>query len=159
MINILLEEHQQILLALVKHKVNFLLIGGYAVIHYGYERTTGDMDIWLQPGNENRDKLVNALSEFGIQDDHLEKLKQMDFTNPLPVFYFGEKPRSIDFVTLVANVDFEDAIEKANYFPVENMKIPVINYNHLILSKLTSSRLKDRADIEELERINKYRKE
>ncbi len=56
MINILLEEHQQILLALAKYEVNFMLIGGYAVIHYGYERTTGDMDIWLQLGNENRDR-------------------------------------------------------------------------------------------------------
>ena len=159
MINILIEEHQQMLLSLVKFKVNFMLIGGYAVIHYGYERTTGDMDIWLQPGNENRDKLINALAEFGIADDDLETLKQMDFTNPLPVFYIGQNPRSIDFVTLVSNLKFEDAIKKVNYFVVENEQVPIIHYNDLLLSKLTTKRLKDQADIEELEKINKYRKQ
>ena len=40
MINIFVEEHQQILLALIKHKVNFIIIGGYAVIYYGYDRNT-----------------------------------------------------------------------------------------------------------------------
>ncbi len=158
MINVLLEEHQQILLALVKNEVSFMLIGGYAVIHYGYERTTGDMDIWLQLGNKNRDKLVNALNDFGIVDDDLEKLKQMDLNNPVPRFFIGEKPRSIDFITLISNVKFEDAIKNVNYFPLENKQVPVIHYNDLILSKITSSRLKDKADIEELQRINKYRK-
>ena len=61
MINIFVEEHKQILFALIKNKVDFMIIGGYAVIHYGYHRNTGDMDIWLQTGNENRDKLINAL--------------------------------------------------------------------------------------------------
>ena len=158
MINIFVAEHQQILFALIKHKVDFMIIGGYAVIHYGYDRNTGDMDIWLQTGNENRDKLINALRDFGITDEHLETLKKMDFTNPVPVFYFGEIPRKIEFITLISNVRFEDAIQHVNYLPVENEKIPVIHYNDLILSKLTSTRLKDKADIEELERINKYRK-
>ncbi len=159
MINIFVEEHQQILFALIKHKVNFMLIGGYAVIHYGYDRNTGDMDIWLQNGNENRDKLMEALKDFGIIDEHLETLKKMDFTNPVPVFFFGEKPRQIDFLTSVNNVKFENAIKHVNYFPLENINIPVIHYNDLILTKLTTSRLKDKADIEELQRINKYRKE
>ena len=28
-------------------QVEYLLVGGYAVGHYGYPRTTGDMDIWI----------------------------------------------------------------------------------------------------------------
>lgn len=156
--NIFIDEHRQMLLSLIKHNVNFMLIGGYAVIHYGYERTTGDMDIWLQPGNENRDKLLKALEEFGITDEGITGLRKMDFTHPLNVFWFGSPPRSIDFVTLVSNVRFEDAVKKVKFLLLEGEKIPVIHYDHLILSKLASSRLKDKADIEELERINKYRK-
>lgn len=67
--NIFIDEHLQILLILIKHQVKFMLIGGYAVIYYGYERTTGDIDIWLQPGNKNRDNLVKALEEFGIVNE------------------------------------------------------------------------------------------
>lgn len=158
MINIFIEEHQQILYVLVKHKVNFILIGGYAVIHYGYDRNTGDMDIWLQTGNDNRDKLVAALKDFGIVDEQLDIIKSMDFTNPVPVLFLGKIPRKIDFITQISNVQFEDAIKEVNYIDLENIQVPVIHYNHLILSKLTSTRLKDKADIEELERINQYRK-
>ena len=117
------------------------------------------MDIWLKTGNENRDKLIEALKDFGVIEEHIETLKNMDFTNPLPVFYFGEEPRRIDFITLIANVKFEDAIQQVNYIDLENIKVPVIHYNHLISSKLNSYRLKDKADIEELQRINKYKKD
>ena len=40
--NIFIPEHREMLFALVKHEVAFMLIGGYAVIHYDYERTTID---------------------------------------------------------------------------------------------------------------------
>lgn len=159
MINLFTEEHQQLLSALIKNKVDFMLVGGYAVIYYGYDRSTGDMSIWLKTGNENRDKLIKALKDFGVIDQHLETLKEMDFTNPVPVFYFGKEPRRIDFITMISNVKFEEAIQRVNYSALENEKVPVIHYNDLILSKLTSNRLKDKADIEELEKINKYRKE
>jgi len=80
----------------------------------------------------------------------------MDFTNAVPAFYFGNEPRRLDFVTMISNVAF--AIKQVNYINLESLKIQVIHYDHLIVSKLTSSRLKDKADIEEMERINKYRK-
>ena len=157
--DIFLEEHQQMLMALVKHKVKFLLIGGYAVVYHGYRRTTGDMDIWLALGEENKKNLLQAFREFGIDEDSLAEIDKTDFTKPQPVFYFGKEPRRIDFLTMVSNVKFDDAYREANYIALENVQIPVIHYNHLILSKLTSSRLKDKADIEELQRINKYKKE
>lgn len=156
--NIFIEEHRQLLHALVKYHVDFILIGGYAVIHYGYGRTTGDMDIWLQTGNPNRDKLILALQEFGIEDNDIEQLKNMDFTHPVPVFFIGEEPRRTDFVTLISNVGFEEAISKANYFQLDDISFPIIHYNHLILSKLTSNRMKDKADIEELQKIHKHKK-
>ena len=59
--NIFFKEHHEILAALLKHRVNFMLIGGYAVNYYGYHRTTGDMDIWLEPSNENKEMLNRPL--------------------------------------------------------------------------------------------------
>ena len=54
MINIFLPEHVEILKAFNQNQVDYLLVIGYAVIYHGYERTTGDMDIWLKPTNENK---------------------------------------------------------------------------------------------------------
>ncbi len=156
--NIFLDEHQELLHKLVEHDVRFMLIGGYAVIHYGYSRTTGDMDIWLDTGNENRDKLISALHDFGIEERGLTQLKVMDFANPVPVFFIGEPPRRVDFITKISSLGFAEAFAEVNYFEMDGKNVPVIHYNHLILSKLTSERLKDKADIEELQKINRYRK-
>lgn len=156
--NIFIKEHRQMLQALARNNVRFMLIGGYAVIYHGYARTTADMDIWLALGNDNKEKLAKALQEFGIEDESLVIFNSIDFTRPQNVFYFGIEPRRIDFLTMISNVGFEDAFKQAGNFPLGDVKIPVIHYNQLILSKQTSGRLKDKADIEELERINKYRK-
>ena len=67
--NIFFKEHHEILAALLKHRVNFMLIGGYAVNYYGYHRTTGDMDIWLEPSNENKEMLLQAFTALGFDDE------------------------------------------------------------------------------------------
>ena len=153
--NILIDEHREMLVLLRKHDVNFLVIGGYAVIYYGYERTTGDMDFWLQPTLENFRNLKNALEDFGIEKDDLQSLDDIDPTQA-NVFFFGEKPRQIDFLTKVSGVSFEDASREAEHFQLEDITVPVIHLQHLILTKMTG-RLKDAADIDELQRINKHR--
>lgn len=156
--NIFLEEHHQMLIALVRHQVQFMLIGGYAVIYHGYARTTGDMDIWLDLGTDNKANLEKALIDFGIDEESRAVFSNIDFTKPQNVFYFGQEPRRIDFVTMVSNVKFEDAYKEAVYFQLENSQIPVIHYNQLILSKRTSGRAKDKADIEELQKIQQFKK-
>jgi predicted nucleotidyltransferase len=42
--NLFFEQHQEIFKELFEQKVDFTLIGGYAVFVYGYNRTTGDVD-------------------------------------------------------------------------------------------------------------------
>jgi len=155
--DITLEEFKRLLLILLRYKVNFMLIGGYAVIYYGYERVTNDLDIWLEPDNENRDRLVMALKEYGIDNDSLNALANCDFTQ-IQFFFFGEKPARIDFITRINNVTYEEAAKKVNYLPLRDEKVPVIHYHHLILSKITNDRAKDKADVEELQKINSNRK-
>jgi hypothetical protein len=155
---ILLPEFKHLLLLLNKHKVSYMLIGGYAVIYYGYERTTTDMDIWLQPTNTNKAKLIEALKEFGIGSASIKALSELDFAKT-QFFFFGKKPRRIDFLTSINNVKFEEAIKEVNFFSVKKDKIPVIQYNHLILSKITNERAKDRADVEELQKIRGNKKD
>src|SRR5690554_5005960 len=96
--NPFLNEHKKVLLLLIKHQVDFILIGGFAVIYHGYERTTGDMDLWLKPDNENRDRFMDALAEQGISTENLSIVKGMDFSIA-QVMHIGEKPNKIDFLT------------------------------------------------------------
>ena len=153
--NILVLEHRELLYALLDNGVSFIVIGGHAVVYYGYERVTADMDIWLQPDNENRSKFLKALQQFGIEDEDINKLSQTDFTIP-QVFFFGQKPKRIDFLTKVTGVTFEEAAPQVRYFKLDNRSVAVIQYHHLIATKSATGRAKDKADIEELQRINKY---
>ena len=155
--NIFFEEHQEVIKLLLKHEVDFLLVGGYAVVYHGYRRTTGDMDLWVRPSNENRDKLVNALSELGFEDEDLIVLGNMDFTAH-QVFTLGSEPQKIDFLTKINQVSFEDANADKVIAEFENMLVPVINLNHLVLSKINSGRRKDEADVEELQKIQRKNK-
>lgn len=75
----LIKEHKEMLLRLKEFDVDFMLIGGYSVIYYGYSRGTEDMDIWLKPDNQNRQKLIAAFRELGINADDLKILNGLDF--------------------------------------------------------------------------------
>ncbi len=151
---ILLREHREIIETLLIHQVDFMLIGGYAVISYGYMRTTGDMDLWLKPDNQNKNKFIQALTSTGFEEDDLEALAKLDFTQP-QTFTLGTKPQKIDFLTHINQVSFEEADSQKNMIMSGDIQIPVIHLDHLILSKLGTGRLKDNADVEALQAINR----
>jgi hypothetical protein len=62
--NIFHQDFRDFLQALNNQQVEYLLVGGYAVIFHGYPRTTGDMDIWVNRTKENYSKLLKAFKEF-----------------------------------------------------------------------------------------------
>lgn len=150
--NIFLEEHQEILNTLLENQVEFLMIGGYAVIFHGYERTTGDMDLWLQPMNENKEKVIKALANVGFASNDLIELSKLDFSKHT-VFSIGDPPAKIDFITRINQVSFDEANRNKTTIPFEGLQIPVINLRELILSKINTGRAKDAADVEELQKI------
>jgi hypothetical protein len=71
-----------------KHEVEYILIGGMAVNVYGYNRPTGDMDIWMNPNNKNGAKIINAIDEYGFDTS---RLKEKNFEEA-DVFFLGQPP-------------------------------------------------------------------
>jgi hypothetical protein len=155
--DIFFPDHIEILKAFNHHKVEYLLIGGYAVIFHGYHRTTGDMDIWLKPDNDNKIKIIDALKELGFEEESLQGLNNFDFTTAV-MFYLGIEPQKIEFLTQISMVDFDAAYARKTFCTLDNdFSIPVIHLDDLVLSKFNTGRTKDKADVEELQRINKYK--
>jgi len=155
--NIFIEKHQQLLKELLDAQVEFILIGGYAVIYYGYRRTTGDMDLWLKPTNENKIKLLPVLKNQGFNEVGIKHIENLDFTKH-NAFHFWEEPERVDCITHISGIEYDEADKQKEIVTIEDLKVPFINYKHLILSKIATGRPKDAADIEELQRVNKYRK-
>ena len=48
------------------HRVEYLLVGGYAVCYHGYYRNTVDIDLWIAVNPENATKMTELIREFGF---------------------------------------------------------------------------------------------
>lgn len=155
--NLFIESHQVLLKELINAHVDFIIIGGYAVIFYGYMRTTGDVDIWLKADNENKKKLLSALEKVGVSKNSLEQVSEYDFTKDV-AFSIWEEPQKADFITRINLVTFEEADKEKVIADIDGLKVPFIHFNHLILSKISTDRGKDKGDIDELRKISKLKR-
>jgi hypothetical protein len=134
--------------SLNRHKVDYVLVGGYAVIIRGYSRTTGDIDLWVNRSPENYTKLIAAIVQFGLPQHALpiEKFLSEDFD----VFSFGRPPYSIEIMTAVKGLDFSETHSNATLEEIDGIRVNVIHINQLKQAKKASGRNKDLNDLENL---------
>ena len=150
--------HQEMIIELMQHQVDFILIGGYAVIYHGYVRATGDMDIWLRPTNENKERLLKVFEKLDFDGESIAAIAAMNFTDVI-VFHIGIEPERIDFLSKVQGLNFDEAFSRKQFLSIKELAVPVLHLDDLIVSKLLANRLKDRADVEELQIINRLKKD
>jgi hypothetical protein len=135
--------------------VKYITIGGFAVNIYGYNRSTGDIDIYLEDTIENRINLRNAFIEIGLGD--IEALETMQFVPGWTEFSLGYGFR-LDIMTSVKGLEnkkFNDLLSVAKVVIIDTIPVNFIDYENLIIAKKATNRLKDILDIEEMEKINK----
>ncbi len=149
MSNIFNDDFRDFIQALNNNNVEYLLVGGYAVILHGYRRVTGDMDVWVNRTKENYSRLTDAFSEFGLPVFDMTETKFLD-TDTADVFSFGRPPISIDIITKLKGVEFDDAFSQALQFDENGLSIRFIHLNNLIQAKKAAGRHKDLDDIEKL---------
>jgi predicted nucleotidyltransferase len=151
--NIFKQDFREFVQALNDCEVRYILVGGFSVILYGYARTTGDMDIWVERSPENYIKIKQAFLSFGMP---LFDMTEKNFLEPtdLDVFTFGRPPTAIDMMINVKGLDFNTSFEKAVYFEDDGLKIKTIHLNDLLTAKRSAARPKDMDDIENLSNKN-----
>ena len=49
----LIQDFKEFLELLNRNEVEYMVIGGYAVIAYGYPRLTIDIGVWMNPDTDN----------------------------------------------------------------------------------------------------------
>ena len=145
-------DFRDILSAFCEEKVEFMLVGAYAVAAHGLPRATGDIDLWIKCSDENAHRVWRALIEFGAP---LSNLTKEDFTKPGTVIQLGNVPRRIDILTEITGVDFMIAQADQLIVSIEGLEIPVIGRSHLIDNKRAVGRPQDRADVARLEASEK----
>lgn len=144
--NIFNDDFREFIELLNKYQVSYILVGGYSVILHGYPRSTGDMDIWVDPKLDNYIKLKKAFLDFG-----LPIMDQEEFLiNTMNVFSYGRPPIAIDILTKCKGLDFEESIKGSSIINVEGLDVNLISYSHLIKAKKAAGRYKDLNDLEHL---------
>lgn len=138
------------------HEVSYLVIGGYAVNAHGYPRYTKDIDFWIWLTEDNIEKLLKVIRDFGFGSLGLQK---SDFTDPDTIVQLGYEPYRIDLLMDVSGADFETCFRDKSVVTLENTPINFLGLDHLIEIKHKAGRLQDLADAENLDKIRKKRKQ
>lgn len=128
-------------------RVEYLIVGAYALAHHGAPRFTGDIDIWVKPDGDNARRVLGALNEFGFGS---VGLTEEDFSKPDKVVQLGVPPNRIDLMTSVSGVTWEEAEKEKASGTADDLSIPFIGRTQFVLNKRASGRTKDLADIEAL---------
>lgn len=126
----------------------FLIVGAHALAVHGRPRATGDLDIWIRPTAENAERVWRALVTFGAP---LDELQVSDLSTEGVVFQIGLVPKRIDLLTSITGVDFESAWRNRVETRVDGRSLSVLGREELIANKRAVGRLRDLADLEDLE--------
>ena len=129
--------------SLLDNKVEFLVVGAYAMAAHGYPRATGDLDLWVFTSMENAEKVYKALAEFGAP---LEQINKNSFSEKGIIFQIGVAPCRIDIITQISGVEFEQAYPKRKEVEIDGIKFPIISKEDLIHNKESTGREKDKLD-------------
>ena len=128
-----------------QHGVKYLLIGGYAVSYYGRPRNTEDIDFWVENTEDNAEKIVAALQEFGF---HSPVLKKELFMRDDGIVRMGNPPWKIELFVSIPGVIFAECYAVRNDWNISgDLHIPMISLQDLIKNKTASGRPKDMADL------------
>jgi len=141
--------------ALHKHGVNYMIVGGEAVIYYGYARVTGDIDFFYERSEENVLRLFAALQDFW-QGEVPGLVKAVELMQAGLIVQFGVPPNRIDLVSRIDGVDFADAWPNRLAVKVcsGHLEIPVsfVGIGDLVRNKRAAARPKDLDDLRFLDR-------
>ena len=132
-----------------KYEVDYMIIGAHALAFHGRPRHTGDLDIWINPVNENAEKMLKVIDDFGFAS---LGLKKEDFLNDNYVTQLGYPPLRIDILNAISGVQFEEAFGNKINAEVDGLSINFINVEDFIANKQASGREKDLGDIAALKR-------
>ncbi len=129
------------------HRVEYLLIGGYAVCYHGYYRNTNDIDFWVAVHPGNARKLVSLIREFGFD---VPELKEGLFEQTGRIIRMGVEPTRIELLTEISACEFADCYTRRLEGTMDGIPVQIISRSDLIRNKLRSGRLKDLDDAQKL---------
>jgi len=130
------------------NRVEYLLIGGYAVGCYGYPRPTADVDVWIAISLDNARRVLAALEAFGFGANTGASLDLL--TKLGNVVRMGIPPLRIEIQTEISGIQFQECYARRVIKELDGVSVPIISLDDLKRNKRAAGRHKDLADLENL---------
>jgi len=124
-------------------KVEYLVVGAFAVAWHGHPRFTSDIDLWVRSSDANAVAIVDVLDRFGFGSLGIEP---EDLVRPDQVLQLGVKPNRIDVITSISGVEFNEAWAHRVPGTIDGIPVSYISREDLIRNKDASGRPKDLGD-------------
>ena len=145
--------------ALAQYSVRYITVGGFATNLHGYQRYTGDMDIWIEDTLVNRRNLRLAFAALGMGDYPM--LETMQIIPGWTEFYLPNGLRLDLLISMIGleQYSFDECLKVATKAEIEDVTIYFLHINQLIANKKSVNRPKDQSDVVQLEKIKALRDE
>jgi hypothetical protein len=144
------ERQISLLAAFAAARVEYVVVGGMAVIAHGYVRATHDLALFIRPTEENARAAFKALLDFGAP---LQNLQPSELLNDEENLRFGPQEDHIDILAPIGTMPFDQVWRNRIEIVAEGVRVPFISKADLIENKRQTGRLRDLADVEELTQI------
>lgn len=141
------QDFKELLESLNARKVDYLIIGAYALAFHGAPRYTGDMDILVKPDGDNAQKILKALDDFGFGD---LDLSSDDLTLPGREIQLGVSPVRIDIMTSLIGLTWDQVATNRVSGDYGDVPVYFIGKDDFIANKKAMGGHRDLADIEAL---------
>ena len=147
------EDLKDLLRAFNAHAVKYLVVGGYAFGVHAEPRATKNLDLFIQPTQENSEAVFRALAQFGAP---LEGLGPADFMDGT-IFQIGQPPARVDILQQIDSISFVEAWVNRIEGRVDG-EVPavVISKEDLIRIKVASGREQDVLDVKKLRGVDNF---
>jgi hypothetical protein len=153
----MLDQLQSVFASFQRNDVKYLVIGGIAAVLYGVPRATFDLDVLIEPSEENASRLLNAMMEAGLGT---ASLASSDDLLSKEITIFTDRIR-LDVLTSTPGIVFEEAWQHRVSMNYKGQSLEVVSLADLIASKRASGRDVDLEDVRilELKNVNSTRED
>ena len=138
--------YKELLQLLNEFEVEYLIVGGFAVMKYSEPRYTKDLDVWVHNSRQNALRVIEALKKFGAPLEH-DKVTAETFTDKQVVYQIGIAPVRIDILTEITGVRFSAAWENRVASTFFGVPVHFISLDDLVANKQALGRSSDLKDL------------
>jgi predicted nucleotidyltransferase len=130
-----------------RHRVKYVVVGGYAVAFHGYSRYTGDIDFFVENSRRNAEALRAVFEGFGFKNPPPEAALFMEEKR---IVRIGFPPMRVEVSNYIDGVTFAECYEHRITSRVSGVRVPFIDLARLRKNKLAAGRPKDLDDLQQL---------